>query len=166
MFRSSKVRIIKTLPSIFCILKLCSIIFLLLVYTCRSVNIVRKRCISLQTIASTFVQVKFFMVLHQIMGQRCLIWRTALYSCLLIQAMGTENLLNSNPQGMILPNEKKIFRIFTTWIFKSLLRKSYSICFEFLYRIHEAIVNEEDGEVKSYLLDLDFRYVRQYVYRI
>ena len=51
-------------------------------------------------------------------------------------------------------------------MFKSLLRKSYSICFEFLYRIHEAIVNEEDGELESYLLDLDFRYVRQNVNQI
>ena len=51
-------------------------------------------------------------------------------------------------------------------MFKSLLRKSYSICFEFLYRIHEAIVNEEDGELESYLLDLDFRYVRQHVNQI
>lgn len=29
----------------------------------------------------------------------------------------------------------------------------------FFQRIHEAIMNEENGTLKSYLLDLDFRYV-------
>ena len=39
-------------------------------YTCRSVNIVRERYVSLQTIATTFEQVEFFIVPHLIMGHR------------------------------------------------------------------------------------------------
>lgn len=41
-----------------------------LLHTCRSVNIVRERYLSLQTIATTFEQVEFFYCARLIMGHR------------------------------------------------------------------------------------------------